>query len=240
MKNKVFQFKQFSVSQAESAMKISTDSVLLGAWVSVSNHIHKIVDVGAGTGVIALMLAQRSNAEVIDAVEIDEKAYIECTNNFEDSAWGDRLFCYFASFEEFVAEMNDEQYDLVISNPPFYTSDSNAVQTARNQARFEHFLPFSTLIEGASQLLSDVGTFAVIIPYAEETNFIDLAKQHRLFPNKITRVKGNATSEVKRSLIAFTKTQLEVYPINVLIIEKERNVYTDEYISLTKDFYLKM
>ncbi|GET45908.1 tRNA1(Val) (adenine(37)-N6)-methyltransferase [Capnocytophaga felis] len=234
-----FKFKQFSVSQAQSAMKIGTDNVLLGAWTPIDNFPQNILDVGAGTGILALMLAQRTQAEIIDAVEIDEKAYIECTENFEDSPWADRLFCYFASFQEFVAEMQDEKYDLIVSNPPFYTSDYQTDSKSRNKARFENSLPFKTLIEGVASLLSDEGVFSVIVPFAEEENFVQLASEKGLFPRKITRVKGNANAEVKRSLIAFDRKS-EVCIFDLLIIEKERNIYTDSYTELTKDFYLKM
>lgn len=234
-----FQFKQFSVSQSKSAMKIGTDNVLLGAWTPVDNHPSRILDIGAGTGILSLMLAQRCNAETIDAVEIDENAYIECTENFENSPWGDRLFCYFASFQEFVTEMDDEPYDLIISNPPFYTSEYKTEQTARNQARFEDALPFDTLIEGVSKLISNKGTFAVIIPFSEHDKFVVRASDYRLYPFKMTHIKGNANADVKRSLIAFSKTK-QPCVIDLMIIEKERNVYTDKYIELTKDFYLKM
>lgn len=234
-----FKFKQFSVSQAQSAMKIGTDNVLLGAWTPIDNLPQSILDIGAGTGILSLMLAQRTQAEIIDAVEIDEKAYIECTENFENSPWADRLFCYFASFQEFVIEMQDEKYDLIISNPPFYTSDYQTECNSRNKARFENSLPFSTLLEGVDLLLSDEGIFSVIVPFAEEENFVQLASQKGLLPQKITRVKGNAETEVKRSLIAFDRKS-KACVFDLLIIEKERNIYTQAYTELTKDFYLKM
>ncbi|MEO8774064.1 MAG: methyltransferase, partial [Gelidibacter sp.] len=122
---KQFKFKQFVINQDRCAMKIGTDSVLLGAWTSLDSNPYSILDIGAGTGVLALMLAQRSGAELIDAIEIDDAAYEQCVDNFETSPWGDRLFCYHASLEEFVDELsadetgNDEKYDLIISNPPF-------------------------------------------------------------------------------------------------------------------------
>ena len=119
---KPFKFKQFKVSQNKCAMKIGTDGVLLGAWSSIENNPFSILDIGAGTGIISLMLAQRCNAELIDAIEIDDSAYEECVENFEQSPWGDRLFCYHASLEEFVNEIEDK-YDLIISNPPFYSED---------------------------------------------------------------------------------------------------------------------
>ena len=105
-------------------MKVGTDGVLLGAWTSLAHDPASILDIGTGTGVIALMLAQRSSAELIDALEIDEDAYEQAVENFENSDWGDRLFCYHAVFDEFVEEMQDEEkYELIVSNPPFYSAD---------------------------------------------------------------------------------------------------------------------
>jgi tRNA1Val (adenine37-N6)-methyltransferase len=219
-------------------MKIGTDGVLLGAWIPVSNTITSILDVGAGTGVIALMLAQRSQAEIIDAIEIDADAYEQSVENFEASPWGDRLFCYHASFQEFVAEI-DDQYDLLISNPPFYTEDYKTSDIKRDMARFQDALPFEHLLIGASRLLSDKGQFAMIIPYKEESHVIGIARQVTLYPHKITRVKGTPTSEIKRSLLLFGRNQIE-FEIDELIIETKRHQYTNAYVDLTREFYLKM
>ena len=133
--SKPFRFKQFSVSQEYCAMKIGTDSVLLGAWARLDSQPNSILDIGAGTGVLALMLAQRSGAELIDAIEIDDAAYEQCVGNFEASDWGDRLFCYHASLDEFTEEIED-QYDLIISNPPFYTDTFKTENEERNQGTF--------------------------------------------------------------------------------------------------------
>ena len=121
----LFKFKEFSIHQDKTAMKIGTDAVLLGAWVFLENEIDSILDVGSGTGIIALMLAQRSFALIIDAVEIDNDAYEQTVTNFENSNWGDRLYCYHSSFQNFADEIaeEDETYDLIISNPPFYTDE---------------------------------------------------------------------------------------------------------------------
>ena len=234
----MFQFKQFSVEQDRTAMKIGTDGVLLGAWTPINNNPFSILDVGTGTGIIALMLAQRSAAEQIDALEIDEDAYEQATDNFENSPWNDRLFCFHAGLDEFMEEPEDE-YDLIISNPPFYTEDYKTENEQRDLARFSDALPFEDLVEAANLLLSENGIFAVIIPFKEEEKFIALAKQFELHPFKITRVKGTPTTEIKRSLLAFSKTQKQTL-IDELIIETARHQYTEEYIDLTKDFYLKM
>ena len=182
--NMMFKFKQFNVKQAQSAMKIGTDGVLLGAWTPIENP-KSILDIGAGTGLLSLMLAQRSDA-------------------------------------------------------PFYTADYKTAEKARNTARFTDTLSFSELLEGVSQLLTDEGVFSVILPYSETEGFIALASGYGLFPQKITHTRGNATAELKRSMLLLSRKELSSYPIDVLIIEKERGVYTEAYKSLTKDFYLNL
>ncbi|MEZ4801169.1 MAG: methyltransferase [Gelidibacter sp.] len=236
--NKTFQFKEFTVHQDRCAMKVGTDSVLLGAWTSLRHQPHSILDIGAGTGLLALMLAQRSSSELIDAIEIDDNAYEQCVENFEQSIWGDRLFCYHTSLKEFVAEI-EEKYDLIISNPPFYSDTYKSENKQRDLARYVDAMPFRHLIESVSKLLSKDGLFSVIIPFSEEKGFIVLASKEHLFPNRILRVKGSPSSEFKRSLIEFSFTETGAQ-IEELTIEMSRHLYTEDYIKLTKDFYLKM
>ncbi|WP_343623240.1 tRNA1(Val) (adenine(37)-N6)-methyltransferase [Flavobacterium lindanitolerans] len=234
-----FQFKQFSVEQDRCAMKIGTDGVLLGAWAPIEHNPFNVLDIGTGTGIISLMIAQRSHAEQIDAFEIDEDAYEQAVENFENSPWSDRLFCFHAALDEFMEEPEDE-YDLIVSNPPFYTEDYSSGNDQRDLARFADALPFEDLAEAAGFLLSKNGIFAVILPYKEEEKFIALVRDFDLFPVKITRVKGTPTSEIKRSLLAFSRHYSENFPTDELVIEISRHNYTPEYIHLTKNFYLKM
>ena len=233
-----FKFKQFTINQDRCAMKIGTDGVLLGAWTSVNQNPFSILDIGAGTGVISLMLAQRCIAELIDAIEIDADAYEQCTDNFENSSWSDRLYCYHTSLEEFADEI-DDKYDVIVSNPPFYSDDYKSENVQRDMARFEDSLPFEQLLKCVSKLLSEAGIFSVIIPIKEEKNFINLALKSDLFANRITRVKGNTSSDIKRSLMEFSFIENEI-KIDELIIENGRHQYTQDYINLTRDFYLKM
>ena len=236
-----FQFKEFTIHQDKTAMKVGTDAVLLGAWCTVDNYLDSILDIGAGTGVISLMIAQRSDAMTIDAVEVDEKAYEQAVENFEKSDWGDRLYCYNATFQEFADEIaaEEERYDLIVSNPPFYTDNFESEDVSRNKARFTSSLSFQELLVGVSKILSENGIFSTIIPFKEEMNFINIAKEHHLFLNKVCRVQGNTNSEVKRSLLAFSFQETELEETH-LIIEIARHQYTEDYIKLTKDFYLKM
>ena len=219
-------------------MKVGTDGVLLGAWTSLDKQPESILDIGAGTGLIALQLAQRSSAETIDAIELDDNAYEQCVANFEASPWADRLFCYHAGFDEFVDEM-DDKYDLIVSNPPFYAEDVASADPSRDKARQNSSLPFHELVHGVSKFLTEDGIFAVIIPFKEEDTFVKLAQNVELYPNRITRVKGNPDTDFKRSLIELNFTQQEP-TIDVLVIEKGRHQYTKEYIKLTQAFYLKM
>lgn len=234
----MFKFKEFTIKQDKAAMKVGTDGVLLGAWASTNHNPYSILDIGTGTGLIALQLAQRTNAEIIDAIEIDDNAFEQAVENFEQSNWSDRLFCYHASLAEFVDEI-DDNYDLIISNPPFYTDQYKSDSKKRNQARFNDFLPFDELLKSVSKLLAEKGTFNIIIPFKEEKTVIQLAENLKLYPNRICNVKGNNNSEIKRSLIEFSFSKKQ-FKKTKLTIELERHHYTKEYIELVKDFYLKM
>ena len=239
--NKPFQFKEFTIHQDKTAMKVGTDGVLLGAWCTVDNFPDTILDIGSGTGVISLMLAQRSDAMTIDAVEVEESAYEQTVANFEESDWGDRLYCYNATFQEFADEIAEEKetYDLIVANPPFYTDDFETDNDARNKARFTSSLSFEDLISGVSKILSENGKFTVVIPFKEEVGFVNLAKSKSLFLNRVCYVQGNPSSVIKRVLLEFSFHQTDIKKEH-LVIEIERHLYTEDYVNLTKDFYLKM
>lgn len=236
--SKPFRFKQFSVAQDQCAMKIGTNAVLLGAWANLESQPNSILDIGAGTGILALMMAQRSTAELIDALDIDPAAYEQCVTNFEASDWSDRLFCYHAALNEFTEEI-EEQYDLIISNPPFYTTPFKTENEVRNKARFEDAMPFNKLLKSVAKLLSPNGNFNVIIPFSEELSFIEMAAKQALYPSKILHIRGQKSSPLKRSLMCFTFKK-QIVEKEELTIEIARHQYTKEYMTLTKDFYLKL
>lgn len=231
----MFRFKQFSILQDKSAMKVGTDGVLLGAWTPVKNAT-SILDVGTGTGLIALMLAQRTLNAHIDAVEVEDEAYVEATVNFKNAPWSDRLKIYKDSFLEF---QTDCKYDLIVSNPPYYTDTYKQPSSERMLARHVGELTFKSLLEKVAGLLSEQGTCAFIIPYKEEESFLKLGENLGLFPKKIERIKGRVDLPFKRSLLYLTQ-ELTSVEEKELVIEKGRHIYTDEYIKLTKLFYLKM
>ena len=244
MSQQPFQFKKFKVHQDRCAMKVGTDGVLLGAWSSIEHEPKSILDIGAGTGVVALQLAQRSSASTIDAIEIDDQAHEQCTHNFEHSDWADRLFCYHASVQEFASEM-EHKYDLIVSNPPFFKApksiDAQTQNTSQERAvaRFTDTLPFKHLVVCAAHLLSQNGVFCTILPHKEADSFIEIAAQNKLFISKICTIRGIKTSKIKRCMLAFSLHQSKP-KTQELIIEVSRHNYTQEYKNLVRDFYVKM
>ena len=240
---KPFKFKQFSVSQDKCAMKIGTDGVLLGAWASLDHLPNTVLDIGAGTGVISLQIAQRDPNVQVEAIEIDDAAFEQCTDNFEHSPWADRLFCYHAALQEFTQELVDEDeqysYDLIISNPPFYTEDYKSNDKQRDTARFTDALPFEHLVLCAAHLLTEQGKFCVVLPKKEEAAFIALANKQHLHVLRKCDVRGTPATTIKRVLLEFSFLQLETIS-EELVIETSRHVYTERYINLVQDFYLKM
>ena len=238
MPEKPFKFKEFTVIQDKCAMKVGTDGVLLGAWVNIDPRVESILDVGTGSGLIALQMAQRSDAELIDALEIETNAFEQAVENFENSDWSDRLFCYHASLQEFGEEI-DEKYDLIISNPPYFNDSFKVLTEDRAIARHTGSLNFHELLSACAKLLAEKGSCAFIIPFKEEENFVQIAKNNGLYPSRITRVRGNSKSALKRSLLQLCSKGKSAV-INELTIELERHVYTASYIDIVKNFYLKL
>lgn len=234
MGNSIFKFKEFSIQQEKSAMKVGTDGVLLGAWVSV-NQPKRILDIGTGTGLIALMLAQRFPEAEITGIEPDEAAFSEAKFNVDESKFHKRITILNKRIQTFQSQ---EKFDLILSNPPFFER-THQENSSRNKARQQHDLTFAELISNAASLLLPDGHFAVIIPFQSENSFLELAAFHHLYPKKITHIRGNETAPFKRTLLLLSFTKFRVEP-DLLTLEIARNVYTQDYINLTRDFYLKM
>jgi tRNA1Val (adenine37-N6)-methyltransferase len=235
MSSDVFAFKQFKIKQDKCAMKVGTDAVLLGAWTECGNA-KKILDVGTGTGVLALMLAQKSEA-TIWAIDIDKDSFIDAKENAYQSKWNDRLKVLNISMQEFTKE-NSNDFDVIISNPPYFTDAYKAKELSRNTARHTDELPFDQLIECVVKLLSEDGHFFSILPYNEAIQFKNMAAKNNLYLIKSTRVKTKPEKEPKRLLMMYSRKQ-QIQIEDELVIElDERHHYTQQYIDLTKDYYL--
>lgn len=233
-----FKFKQFKIHHEQTPHKVGTDGVLLGAWVNLNHQPQDILDVGSGCGLIALMMAQRSFAENIDAIEINSKAFEECVNNFEASAWNDRLFCYHGDVKKLAHEA-DLKYDLIVSNPPFFDQFHDTDLNGRHQARRQNSLSYEDLIKSIGLLLNQNGQFALVLPFDKHQEFIEQAQAEGLFLNRLTQVKGQKHLSAKRSLMQFSFKR-QIILKNELVLENNRHRYTDEYMSLVKNFYLDL
>lgn len=232
-RNNWFEFKEFRIEQHKAAMKVGTDGVLLGAWASV-NNAQRILDVGTGTGLIALMLAQRSNA-MIDAVEIDESACEEAKFNFEQSKWSDRLKVFQTDFQLF-ADLLCEPYDLIVSNPPFFVNSLKTSNAALAVARHNDMLSFNQLVFGARKLLNSTGRLCVIIPFGSCVEFRESARLAGFYLRKQTSIIPKSGKAPKRVLLEFTLQP--GYPtINDLAVLDKNGDYTDNYKKLTSPFY---
>jgi len=235
MANQEFVFKQFKIVQDKCAMKVGTDAVLLGSWVNTTNA-NSILDIGTGTGIVALMLAQRSNA-MIDAIDIDQNAYIQATENINACKWKDHIRVHHISLQQFVMEQTDK-YDLIVSNPPYFVDSSKASGESRSNARHTDQLPYDDLLNGVLKLLSPIGKFYVILPTKESELFRDMAEENKLFLTKLTRVVTRTDKPEKRWLMRFEFTRKSFSEDSIIIEEDERHSYTDAYKELTKEYYL--
>jgi tRNA1Val (adenine37-N6)-methyltransferase len=233
-----FHFKQFSLTHHRSTMKVGTDAVLLSAWVDLEN-VNTALDVGTGSGIIALMLAAR-DVEKVDAVELDEPSAKEAAENFKNSPFREKLKIHHQDFTTFSEIHEQKAYDLIISNPPFFLNDMRPADTQRKQARHTDSLTYIDLLTGSSKLLKDTGIFSVVLPY----------QQSRLFMEQAARLGFY----IKRELLIFPKPCMEPNRVNLelskekpskpltekFIIRQESGHFTDRYIDLLGRYYLSI
>ena len=237
MSNSYFKFKQFTIFQEHSAMRVGTDGVLLGAWSRVEQSA-RILDIGTGTGLIAIMAAQRS-AALIDAVEIDFTAAGEAAQNAALSPWGDRITVYGTDFCTFYRKNAIHRYHHILSNPPYFIQSLLPPDSRREQARHAGGLDYETLFEGAAALLLPHGRLSLVSPADLEEHLVFNAILQGLYPQRFTYVSGVAGRAPKRLLSEWGRHRAPL-EVNALSIEHKGGRYTREYIALTHDFYLKM
>ncbi|MCD8185545.1 MAG: methyltransferase [Rikenellaceae bacterium] len=217
-------------------MKVGTDGVLLGAWMRLSGTEERILDIGTGTGLLALMAAQRAPGARVSAVEIEPAAARQARLNFQASPWPERLSVHCLPIQEF-APPTGERFGHIVSNPPFFTRSLKAFQSARTTARHTDTLALDELLEAVRRLLSAEGRFSAIYPSQQALLFEETARRYGLYVHRKTAVRGNANGPLKRMLLEFSLRRA-VPEENELIVELSRHRYSEQYIALTRDFYL--
>jgi tRNA1Val (adenine37-N6)-methyltransferase len=236
---KPFVFKQFKIHQDRCAMKVGTDGVLLGAWTTIG-QAQKMLDVGTGTGVIAVMLAQRAahtEGVVVHAVEIDETALKQAQENMTDSPFGYCLTGFHDSIQSFAKNAAD-RYDLIVSNPPFFTGGTLSSSADVTNVRHTVKLPHGDLLNATRELLAKNGRFAVILPLIEGMRFIEIARTYGFFNTRKTEVKPRTDKPIERLLLEFEMTDKPLVKTELVLMNSgDDRDYTDQYKQLTKDFY---
>jgi tRNA1Val (adenine37-N6)-methyltransferase len=232
----MFHFKKFSIDDGKAAMKVGTDAVLLGAWVKCGNET-RILDIGTGSGILALMMAQRNNAVAIDSVEIDHDAAELARQNFLLSPWAQQISIYDETIQEFALH-TESRYSLIVCNPPFFTGSLKTPGKARNLARHNDSLPVTELLDISASLLSEKGKAAFIIPFDAYEHWQQEAAKRNLFPSRATIVKSSPTHKPHRVMIEFTSIKQTGTNESELNIYQSEKKYSFDYQNLTKDFYL--
>lgn len=240
MKERLFRFKKFSVRHDKSAMKVGVDGVLIGAWASPEGN--KILDVGTGCGLIALMLAQRNEKAHIDAIDIDMPSLEEARVNVVSSPWADRISIYECSFDQLDYFFTEKKYDLIVSNPPFFDSGIENPSTSREKARHQGGLSPKKLVCKGRQLLNPGGRLALICPVEMKGNLLIAGEESGLLPKRICYVKDNENSKTKRVMIEYSigeSYEKDLPEEEILVMLDNSGNPTPKYRNLCKEFYLR-
>lgn len=233
MSSDIFRFKQFSIRHDRCAMKVGTDGVLLGAWGCVEGK--QILDIGTGTGLIALMAAQRNPEALVLGIDIDESAVLQAKENIAESPFNERVSCILQDFRAFYPEV---RYDAILCNPPFFTENTLPDNAGRALARNNKSLPFPELIPKVASLLADNGRFSVIIPSQHVTEFVGLCMEANLYLLRRCIVYTSAKKPSRRALLTFTRCHNAVVDEQSLCLSDADGGRSPAYKALTKDYYL--
>ena len=236
-RNNYFQFKQFRIHQEKTAMKVNTDGVLLGAWTN-TDDAKTGLDIGSGTGLVSLMIAQRSNA-IITGVEIEKNAAEEAIQNVQNSPWKNRVSIQHISFQVFAVTAKNK-FDLIVSNPPFFSNSVKNTNPHLSIARHNHLLPFEDIVEGTRKLLSESGKLSLILPWDSTSEFIEIAQMANLYLNRLTEVKPYPDKKPNRSLMEFSNQKKDLQKTQMSVFNESGKNYSEEFKLMARDFYLKL
>lgn len=250
MPNDWFQFKQFKIEQDLCAMKVSTDACIQGAWAAgwlELNHPAvglKILDIGAGTGLLSLMLVQLNPESSVDAIEINDDAFLQAKQNFSSSPWGNKLTAYHYNLNDYLVKSEDARgsklYDFIICNPPFFHNHLQAQQKARNDARHSISLSKEELGHAVSVLLQEQGFFCVMYPQTEWSDWLQISNDHNLYPLITIEVKPKASMAPNRIIGLFTKKDNQRSETETLVIYEGDKNYTEQFKALLQPYYLSL
>ena len=235
MANDYFSFKHFTIYQHRSAFKVGTDGVLLGAYADISG-VRNILDIGSGTGLISMMLAQRCDAQ-ITAIEPDYESFKQTCENINRCDWHNRITVEHSDLQNFNSK--HEKFDLIVTNPPYFSDSLKSPDSRRSAARHNDSLTTVEILEGVLKLLNDDGRLQLIMPYVEGNVFIAEANKYGLYCNNILKIKPLPNAEIRRLILTFSRFQKKLIEKFLTIERGSRHEFTEEYINLTKDFYLK-
>lgn len=234
MSNDYFHFKQFTINQGGCAFKVGTDGVILGAYADAGN-VHSILDIGSGTGLLAIMLAQKSNAAIV-AIEPDTESFLRMSENVFACRWKERITVIKSRLQDYQPGI---RFGLIVSNPPYFTRSLRNPDPRKSYTRHDDSLPHKELLECASGLLAENGRFQVIMPLSEGRMLIVEAIRYGLYCSEILNIRAAPSSEVNRVVITFTGRDVKTSEKYLITGDGRRTPFTEDYKNLTKEFYIK-
>jgi tRNA1Val (adenine37-N6)-methyltransferase len=235
MSNTYFSFKQFTIHQEKATFKVGTDGVLLGASADISGA-NRILDIGTGTGLLAIMLAQRCDAEIV-AIEPDHESYLEACINVQHCKWNNRIKVQNTTLQEY--DPQNRKFDLIICNPPFFIDSLKNPDSRKSFTRHNDSLTSSDILNSVTGLLNDGGHLHLILPYIEGNIFIAEASKYDLYCNKVLKIRPLPTTEIRRLILTFSRQRIKPSEKFLTIEHGPRYDFTEDYKNLTKDYYLK-